>query len=194
MIKSMTGYGKGDAVSEQGSFAVEIRSVNHRYGEISVRMPRGFLALENEVKKLLANVLKRGKIDVTVQWEESSTADNIPQVDAALARGYADLFRSLGEDIGLAGDVPLSLILSQKGVFKDKAPAAVDVDESSFLPQIVSALQNAMNAIDAMRSREGEALALDLAGRRRRHARNHHHVLARAREGGADEPTDAARS
>lgn len=167
MIKSMTGYGKGESLSEQGRFTVEIRSVNHRYGEISVRMPRGFLALENDVKKLLANLLKRGKIDATVQWEEGPAADAMPQVDSALARGYADLFRSLAADLGLAQDLPLSLILSQKGVFKDKAATTVTVEESEFLPQIVAALQSALGAIDAMRIREGEALAQDLAARRR---------------------------
>jgi len=166
MIKSMTGYGKGESLSEQGRFTVEIRSVNHRYGEISVRMPRGFLALENDVKKLLANVLKRGKIDVTVQWEESTAADSMPQVDTVLARGYADLFRSLTADLGLAGDVPLSLVLAQKGVFKDKGTTAVAVEESEYLPQIVSTVQAAMNAIDAMRVREGAALGQDLAARR----------------------------
>src|SRR6185369_10596403 len=72
MIRSMTGYGKGEALSEQGSFTVEIRSVNHRYGEVTVRMPRAFLSQENEIKRLVSTVLKRGKIDVTVQWEEAS--------------------------------------------------------------------------------------------------------------------------
>lgn len=167
MIKSMTGYGKGESASQQGRFTAEIRSVNHRYGEISVRMPRGFLALENEVKKLLATVLKRGKIDVTVQYEETGALDAMPQVDTALARGYAGLFRSLAADLGLADEVPLSLIISQKGVFKDKGAITTDLEETDYLPQIVSTVQSAMTALDSMRIREGDALALDLAARRR---------------------------
>jgi len=180
MIKSMTGYGKGESLSELGRFIVEIRSVNHRYGEISVRMPRGFLALENEVKKQLASALKRGKIDVTVQWEESAAAEAMPQVDKMLARGYAELFRSLTTDLGLSGDVPLSLVLSQKGVFKDKVTAAVSVEEIDYLPQVVAAVQAAMTAIDAMRVREGEALGQDLAVRRKQVAEWIDQIGARA--------------
>lgn len=163
MIKSMTGYGKGEALSEQGRFTVEIRSVNHRYGEISVRMPRGFLALENEIKKMLANVLKRGKIDVYIQWDETGGVVAMPQADTALAQGYAGLFRTLSADLGMTEAVPLSLILAQKGVLKD---TGTTIDENEYLPQLVSAVQAAVAAIDAMRTREGEALSLDLSARR----------------------------
>lgn len=165
MIKSMTGYGKGEAVSEQGRFMVEIRSVNHRYGEVSVRMPRGFLALENDIKKVVAQTLKRGKIDIFILWEEAGVTANIPQADAELAQGYASLFRKLSVDLGMNGDVPLQMILAQKGVLKESVSA--ELDEHEYLPQLLSAVQEAVSAIDAMRLREGEALLLDLAARRR---------------------------
>lgn len=165
MIKSMTGYGKGEAVSEQGRFMVEIRSVNHRYGEVSVRMPRGFLALENDIKKVVAQTLKRGKIDIFILWEEAGGTANIPQADTELAQGYARLFRALATDLGMNGDVPLQMILAQKGVLKESVSA--ELDEHEYLPQLLSAVQEAVSAIDAMRLREGEALLLDLAARRR---------------------------
>src|SRR5690242_8378196 len=101
MIKSMTGYGKGEAASERGRFTVEIRSVNHRYGEVSVRMPRGFLALEQEVKRAVSAVLKRGKIDVNVQWEENVAAGGLPQIDTAVAGGYLAAFNSLAQELGI---------------------------------------------------------------------------------------------
>jgi uncharacterized protein (TIGR00255 family) len=163
MIKSMTGYGKGESVAEQGRFSVELRSVNHRYGEISIRMPRGFLALENDIKKMMAGVLKRGKIDAYIQWEETGKAAGMPQADTVLAQGYADLFRALAADLGMYGDVPLSLVITQKGVLKD---SVTTIDESEYFPQLVTAVQAALNAIDDMRTREGEALSLDLATRR----------------------------
>ncbi|BCS53597.1 YicC/YloC family endoribonuclease [Geobacter sp. SVR] len=166
MIRSMTGYGKGEELSERGRFTVEIRSVNHRYGEISVRMPRSFLSLENEVKKLVAAVLKRGKIDVTVQWEEAGGAVAMPQADLALARGYAELFRSLSSELGLNGDVPLNLVLAQKGVLRETAVAAA-IDETEYLPQLAAAVNAAVASIDAMRAREGQALHDDLSARRR---------------------------
>jgi len=94
MIKSMTGYGKGEAVSEQGRFTVEIRSVNHRYGEISIRMPRGFMSLENEIKK---------------SYESARYADYLARLDGMEERAnnrpvpvaYAHLLYTLREHIHL---------------------------------------------------------------------------------------------
>ena len=163
MIKSMTGYGKGDAVSQQGSFMVEIRSVNHRYGEVSVRMPRAFFSQENEIKRLVSAVLKRGKIEVTVQWEEASGINSIPQVNRELAAGYCETFRQLSGELGLPGEVPLALILAQKGVLRDSGTA---IDEVELLPQLTEAVRSTVAAIDSMRTREGEALASDLLARR----------------------------
>jgi uncharacterized protein (TIGR00255 family) len=164
MIKSMTGYGKGEAASERGRFTVEIRSVNHRYGEVSVRMPRSFLSLEQEVKRAVSAILKRGKIDVSIQWEETVVLERIPSVDSVVASGYHAAFAGLARDLGMKADVPLSLIIAQKGVLKE---SGTEIDEAEFLPQLVSAVQAAVGAIDAMRSREGDALANDLLARRR---------------------------
>ncbi|MDA8414219.1 MAG: YicC family protein [Desulfobacteraceae bacterium] len=164
MIKSMTGYGKGEAAAEQGVFTVEIRSVNHRYGEVSVRMPRTFISLENEVKRQISANLKRGKIDVTVQWEEAAGVESVPQLNNALAKGYYDTFSYLSRELGLLNEVPLSLILSQKGVLRD---VSTIIEDSAFLPQLTQAVGSAIAAIDGMRVREGEALAADLLARRR---------------------------
>ena len=163
MLKSMTGYGKGEASAVLGNFAVEVRSVNHRYGEVSVRMPRGFMSLENEVKRLVAAVIKRGKIDVIVQWEEATTSDTIPQIDIAAARGYREAFSRLADELQLAREIPLTLIIAQKGVMRD---AISTIDVSEFQPQLISAVQSAVTAIDAMRMSEGDALANDLTARR----------------------------
>ena len=70
MFKSMTGYGKAESVTEAGKIRSELRSVNHRYGEISVKLPRQFLALEGEIKKRFAERFKRGKIDAFMQFEQ----------------------------------------------------------------------------------------------------------------------------
>lgn len=163
MIKSMTGYGKGEAASPRGVFSVEIRSVNHRYGEVSVRMPRPFLALENEIKRQISTSLKRGKIDVTVLWEEASGVDAVPQLNTALARGYFDTFSHLSRDLGLMQEVPLSLVLAQKGVLRD---VSTTIEDSEYQPQLTQAVGAAVAAIDGMRTQEGEALAADLLLRR----------------------------
>ena len=163
MIKSMTGYGKGCAVSSTGSAAAELRSVNHRYGEISVRLPRQFMAVEAEVKRRVAAVLKRGKIDVVLQWDEGCGAESSPQINGGLARRYHDAFRALCVELGQPAEVPLSLILSQRGVLCD-APA--EIDEAEVSGALLEAVDAAVTAADLMRTREGEALQADLSARR----------------------------
>ncbi|GFE60612.1 YicC/YloC family endoribonuclease [Geobacter sp. AOG2] len=163
MIKSMTGYGKGEAASDRGTFTVEIRSVNHRYGEVSVRMPRGFMALESDVKRAVLFLIKRGKIDVFIQWEEAMAGQSLPQVDTTLARAYFTTFNHLAGELGLLGQVPLSLVIAQKGVLRE---SSVTFEEEDYRDQLMSAVQTAVTALDAMRTREGEALAVDLSARR----------------------------
>jgi uncharacterized protein (TIGR00255 family) len=163
MLKSMTGYGKGEAASEFGTFIVEIRSVNHRYGEISVRLPRSFYALENEVKRLAGTLLKRGKIDISVQWEEGTASQGAPQLDMNLARGYHEAYTRLAKELNLPQDAAPSFIMAQKGVLKE---SAVTVDETELQPQLLNAVHAAVTALDGMRGREGAALAEDLKARR----------------------------
>ena len=164
MLKSMTGYGKGEATAPNGNFLVEIRAVNHRYGEISVRLPRSFYAFENELKRLAASVLKRGKIDISVQWDEASAANNAPQLDIAVARGYYDAYTRLVKEFNVPQDAPISYIMSLKGVMKE---VSVTADETELQPLLLAAVENAVIALEGMRLREGEALAQDLQARRR---------------------------
>jgi uncharacterized protein (TIGR00255 family) len=163
VLKSMTGYGKGETSTPNGNFLVEIRSVNHRYGEISVRMPRTFYAFENEVKRQAALVLKRGKIDISVQWDETAAVNAAPQLDLAVARGYYEAYARLAKELNLPQDAQPSYIMSQKGVMKETVGS---VDETELQPQLLSAVQAAVAALDGMRILEGEALGDDLKARR----------------------------
>jgi uncharacterized protein (TIGR00255 family) len=159
----MTGYGKGEAVTPVGVFSAEIRSVNHRYGEISVRLPRMFYAFENDVKRLAASVLKRGKIDLSIQWDESSATSFTPQLDMAVARGYHEAYTRLAKELNLPQDAAPSYIMSLKGVMKE---ATGTVDETELQPHLLAAVQAAVAALETMRLKEGEALAEDLRARR----------------------------
>lgn len=163
MIKSMTGYGKGESVCAMGKLLVEIRSVNHRYGEISIRIPRQFLALEVELKRQVSAVLKRGKIDVAVQWEETVNSTAMPGVQHDLAAGYYESFSNLAKKLGITESVPLSLIVAQKGVVQE---SSVSYDEEELVPVLQEAAEKALTAIDTMRSREGKALLDDLSMRK----------------------------
>lgn len=163
MIKSMTGYGKAEVDFATGRIIVEIRSVNHRYGEIFVKLPRLFLPFENDIKKAVSQRLKRGKIEVFVQREESVAGAAGPAVNLPLARSYYRAFSSIREALGLAEEVSLALIAAQKDVIG--AGESVAAPES--VPEeLVEAVQRAADSLDAMRSREGEALLEDLRKRR----------------------------
>lgn len=163
MIKSMTGYGKGQAQQEQGGFTVEIRSVNHRYGEISVRMPRAFLSLEQEVRKAVSQRLKRGKIDLFIQWDETAGDTTVSRINREVARAYVREFRGLAEELELSPVIPLELLLSQKGVMGE--PASTDEPDDAGRA-LLHALEGAIDALDAMRRTEGESLVTDLRQRR----------------------------
>lgn len=162
MIKSMTGYGKGEANGPAGRCVVEIRTVNHRYGEVTVKLPRSFLAYEHELRKAAGSRIKRGKADLFVQWEEAAGAAQVPPVNLAAARGYQAAFLELARELRLSPEIPLSLIVGQRNVLQE----AAGEEQPDLLPQVLQAVQAALDAHDTMRLREGEALERDLRERR----------------------------
>lgn len=177
MIKSMTGYGKAVTETEQGRTIVELRAVNHRYGEISVKLPRNLIAFETDVRKLVGNRLKRGKIDVFVQREEHGAVTAQPQVNLPLARAYRDAFGQLRSELGLPDQVTLQLILAQRDVL---VAGEVGEDEELLREEVLRTIGAALDALETMRAREGEALLVDLVARRATLARLIERVAERA--------------
>ncbi len=163
MIKSMTGYGKGESLYGTGRFTVEVRCVNHRYGEITVKLPRALLKFENDLKKRVAERLSRGKIDVFIQVE-GAMALGVPTANLPLARGYYKAFNSIAEALGLGGEVDLALIAAQRDVVTVAAEAEASVEE---IPEeLLAALADALSQVDQMRLFEGESLLADFRKRR----------------------------
>lgn len=163
MIKSMTGYGKAEVTTGSGRIVVEIRSVNHRYGEISVKLPRLFLPFEGEVKKKVAERMKRGKIDVFVQYEPAAGSGIRLEPDLSLAKMYYEAMDSVREHLNMNAQVPLSLVVSQKDVLvsRENAPEVETIGT-----ELSAVVESAVNDIEAMRSREGASLIEDVIGRR----------------------------
>ncbi|SKA07523.1 TIGR00255 family protein [Trichlorobacter thiogenes] len=162
MIKSMTGYGKGEAADIQGRCVVEVKTVNNRYGEVSVKMPRSFLAYEHEVRKAVGGRVKRGKADLFVQWEAATGEVVVPPLNHAVARGYHQAFLDLAHELHVSAEIPLSLILAQRNVLQESASE----EQGDLLPLVLQAVGQALDGLDGMRLREGEALQADLKGRR----------------------------
>lgn len=161
-IRSMTGYGRGECVTPAGTVTAEIRSVNHRYAELSVRLPRPLLPFEQEIRRTVTDRLRRGKIDLSVGLEGGSLEGGRPTVDLALAKGYHDALRSLGQALGIPEPVTLDLIARQKDVI---TLTAASPDAEPLMQGVRQAISTALDAIDRMRAVEGEALVADIISR-----------------------------
>jgi uncharacterized protein (TIGR00255 family) len=177
MIKSMTGYGKAELSTGTGRVVVEIRSVNHRYGEMTIKMPRTWLALENEVKKCVSARIKRGKVDVFIQRETGGGGANLPQVNLPLARAYLAALLKLKEDLGLDEPVTLAQVIAQKDVL---ASGEAEVEAEELQEELMSVVSAAVDSLEAMRAREGEALLSDIRQRRELLASLIERIAARA--------------
>jgi uncharacterized protein (TIGR00255 family) len=163
MIKSMTGYGKGEAAFAGGRIIAELRSVNHRYGEISVKLPRALMPFENEIKKRVAEKLSRGKIDVFIQMEGAGSL-GVPTANLPLARAYHRAFSSIREALGLGDEVSLELVASQRDVVSIAAEPEAPLEE---IPQeLLTALDEGIGRLEEMRAFEGASLLVDFQRRR----------------------------
>jgi uncharacterized protein (TIGR00255 family) len=161
MIKSMTGYGRGEATGAGTSVTAELRSVNHRYCEIVVRLPRSLVAIEDTLKRSIQQTCARGRIELGVALGGGKEAKTL-SLDRALARQYHGLLRTMQKEPRLSGSVDVALVAA----FRDIV-SIVDrpVDERRLAQAVKRATASALAALDDMRSREGAALAGDLKQR-----------------------------
>src|SRR5262245_37360070 len=120
-MRSMTGYGRGNHSSESGCVVVEIRSVNRRQIEISLRLPHQFEALESRIREVLGREVARGRLDITVDFEPSGSSVRA-NLNRPLAMAYARALASLAKDLDLAGPVTLDQLLRCPGVIQASEP------------------------------------------------------------------------
>ncbi|MBE7032721.1 MAG: YicC family protein [Ruminococcaceae bacterium] len=159
MIKSMTGYGSGKAEAGTKTFTVEIKSVNSRYSDFSIKMPRIYTFMEDAIRKTASARINRGKVDIYVNVETNGEDDSVVKVNAALAREYLAGLRTLSEELEVSSNATAETFLRIPDVFTvDKA----DVDEEVISNAILSALSEALDGFDTMRIAEGEKLVADL--------------------------------
>ncbi len=159
MIKSMTGYGHYEATLNNRKISAEIKSVNHRYTDFNVKVPRQFGFLEDVVRKESANVVKRGKVDIYVSITDYNE-DSVRVVsNIALGKEYVSELEKLSEETGLKNDVTLSFLASLPEMFKvDKPPC----DEEQLKEDVLTVFKEALRLYDDMRSQEGARLGQDL--------------------------------
>lgn len=162
VLKSMTGYGCGEYSDEAHRIQVEIRSVNHRYGDVSVRMPRKLFCLEDEVRKAVSAALKRGKIEVTVVFEEFARAQKKIRVDRDLAVAYYRALQEIGEALDICASGQVAEIARYPEVLSaEEAPTNADEIREKLLAAVRAAVEKQL----AMRRAEGENILADLSAR-----------------------------
>jgi uncharacterized protein (TIGR00255 family) len=162
MIKSMTGFGRGEYNDGKRSIIVEIKSVNHRYCDISVRMPRRYSFVEDKVKNSVKEKIKRGKVDVSIMVENLTENDVNIKLNTMLAQQYLDNLKALQANFELPGEITLQYVAGLPDVLK----AIPDVDdEEEMTRSILTPVREAASNLEAMRSVEGEKLAADLVMR-----------------------------
>lgn len=159
MIKSMTGYGRVETLYDGRNIVVEAKSVNHRFLEISLKMPSILFPLELEFKKKISERFRRGRIDVSIrlEGEGAESADVNLNVDAA--RSYFNVLTRLKDEFGITEPITLRDLTSFKDIFAP--PAARELD-TAFLHQVEKTLQEALSILVGMRQEEGASLFSDM--------------------------------
>lgn len=162
MIKSMTGFGRAEASDGKRNIVVEMRSVNHRYCDITVKMPRRYAFAEESIKTEVKRIIKRGKLDVSVMVENTTDSDINIRLNTPVAGQYYDNLRRLQKEFDVSGDISLEYLASMPDVLK---PIPDVEDESEITRAILGPVRLAAQKLDEMRITEGGKLAEDLLSR-----------------------------
>ena len=162
MLRSMTGFGSGTATSGSETLTVELRSVNHKFCEVKVRVPRELNALEGSLQKQVKDRLARGAVDVVVRRASRTASGVVPQVDVSLAREYRRAWSELAKALELPDTVTVKDIATQMNVIRLEEPQ-VSLEDAGKAAE--AAMTLALEAIGKMREKEGVALSNDLTSR-----------------------------
>ena len=162
MIKSMTGYGRAVETVNGREFTVEIRSVNNRYLDCSVRLPRIVSFAEDSVKQAVKASVSRGKVDVFISIRTEGGDEAEVSLNQAVLEGYLAAMRKMVTEFGVADDISVSTVSRLPDVFVVEKP---QVDEEQLAKDLLSVVNNALTNYDAMRCTEGRALDSDLRSR-----------------------------
>ena len=162
MIKSMTGFGRAEQIIDGRDIIVEIRSVNHRYYEFSARVPRAYGYVEEKLKSFLNGRISRGKVEVSVSISAVEAADTLIEINKAVAKGYVDALRSVGEELGLADDLTLSQLVRLPDIFTVRKTAD---DEEQIWNSVRTVADEAVSKFVAMREAEGLKMKEDVLER-----------------------------
>ncbi len=162
MVRSMTGFGRGETTVDGRDIVVEIKSVNHRYFEFNCRTTRGYGFLEEKLKSYIKDSVKRGKIDIYVSLSQKEDTESIVKINPSLAQGYINALKRLSEEYGITDDISVSTVSAYSDIFQvHKAPE----DEEEVWNAVKQVLDTALNNFITMRETEGEKMKADIMSR-----------------------------
>ena len=158
MVKSMTGYGKSSLSINSREYQVEIKSVNHKYIDTNIKMPRIISYLEEDIRKLVASKLKRGKIDISISFENYSEDGNDIKINTDLAKIYIHSLRKLAEEENISANIEVTEITR----FPDVLTIKNNLDEDQIKTELIQTVEDAVNNLINMRQTEGERISRDI--------------------------------
>ena len=161
-MRSMTGYGRGDADHGGTKFSVELNSVNRKQSDIVINLPRDLAALEPRIRQAINEKISRGRMNVVVGLHQGANGAAALALDTALARSYHDAMLTLQKELSAPGEITIGTILQAPGVMRSPEQS-VDADDA--WPAVERALTTALGELVKMREREGKHLAKDLIHR-----------------------------
>ena len=161
MIKSMTGYGKSCLSINSREYQVEIKTVNHKFIDTSIRMPRVISYLEDDVRKLITSKLKRGKVDVLITFENFNKEANEVKINKELAKVYIESFKKLAEEENLSTNIEVTEITKLPDVLIVKNK----IDEEQIKTELLQVVEEAVNNLIEMRKNEGNKISTDILGK-----------------------------
>lgn len=158
MVKSMTGYGKSSLSINSREYQVEIKAVNHKYIDANIKMPRVISYLEEDVRKLIASKIKRGKIDISITFENYSEDGNDIRINTELAKMYIENLRKLAKEENISANIEVTEITKLPDVLIIKN----NFDENQIKAELLQTVENAINQLINMRQNEGEKISRDI--------------------------------
>lgn len=161
-MHSMTGYGKGVSKRDGKTITIEIKTVNHRFLDCNIKLPRNFLFVEDRLKKAVSSAISRGHVDLYLTYEQSSTDEGAYTVDMELASNYLTAVRQLENGTGLANDVTLSTLLRVGDIVTRQQSVE---DEDLLAEMTLEAASEALVNLKVMREKEGQSQKADIASK-----------------------------
>ena len=158
MIKSMTGYGKSNLSINSREYQVEIKTVNHKYIDTNIKMPRTISYLEEDIRKLVTSKLKRGKVDISITFENYSKDGNDIRINTELAKIYIENLKKLAEEEKLSSNIDVTEITKLPDVLTIKS----NLDEKQIKEELLHVVGDAVNQLIDMRKNEGKRISEDI--------------------------------